>query len=115
MTIGWPRSRDISSPTVRVSVSPVPPTANGTTILMGLAGNACGHAAHDSAASNAPNAAMRRGFMYPPSDFDSNVARAPEPEIPHLALKTDVDTYRGTRVGVPRLVEMLKRHDAGAT
>jgi len=53
--------------------------------------------------------------MYPPSDFDSNVARAPEPEIPHLALKIDVDTYRGTRVGVPRLVEILQRHDAGAT
>jgi peptidoglycan/xylan/chitin deacetylase (PgdA/CDA1 family) len=32
-----------------------------------------------------------------------------------LALKIDVDTYRGTREGVPRLVEMLKRHGAGAT
>lgn len=32
-----------------------------------------------------------------------------------LALKIDVDTYRGTREGVPRLVEMLKRHNAGAT
>jgi undecaprenyl phosphate-alpha-L-ara4FN deformylase len=32
-----------------------------------------------------------------------------------LALKIDVDTYRGTRVGVPRLMEILKRHDAGAT
>ena len=32
-----------------------------------------------------------------------------------LALKIDVDTYRGTRLGVPRLVEMLKRHQAGAT
>jgi len=32
-----------------------------------------------------------------------------------LALKIDVDTYRGTREGVPRLVEMLKRHEAGAT
>jgi peptidoglycan/xylan/chitin deacetylase (PgdA/CDA1 family) len=32
-----------------------------------------------------------------------------------LALKIDVDTFRGTREGVPRLVEMLKRHDAGAT
>jgi peptidoglycan/xylan/chitin deacetylase (PgdA/CDA1 family) len=32
-----------------------------------------------------------------------------------LALKIDVDTYRGTREGVPRLVEMLKRHGARAT
>ena len=32
-----------------------------------------------------------------------------------LALKVDVDTYRGTREGVPRLAEMLSRHEAGAT
>src|SRR5436190_10199634 len=32
-----------------------------------------------------------------------------------LALKIDVDTLRGTREGVPRLVEMLRRHGAGAT
>lgn len=32
-----------------------------------------------------------------------------------LALKVDVDTYRGTRNGVPRLVELLKKHGAGAT
>ena len=32
-----------------------------------------------------------------------------------LALKIDVDTLRGTREGVPRLVEALQRHDAGAT
>ena len=32
-----------------------------------------------------------------------------------LALKIDVDTFRGTRVGVPALVEILKRHGAGAT
>jgi peptidoglycan/xylan/chitin deacetylase (PgdA/CDA1 family) len=32
-----------------------------------------------------------------------------------LALKVDVDTYRGTREGVPRLVEILRRHGAGAT
>jgi undecaprenyl phosphate-alpha-L-ara4FN deformylase len=32
-----------------------------------------------------------------------------------LGLKVDVDTYRGTREGVPRLVEILKRHGAGAT
>ena len=32
-----------------------------------------------------------------------------------LALKIDVDTFRGTREGVPRLLETLQRHDAGAT
>lgn len=32
-----------------------------------------------------------------------------------LALKIDVDTYRGTREGVPRLVELLQSHQAGAT
>lgn len=32
-----------------------------------------------------------------------------------LALKIDVDTYRGTREGVPRLVETLQRHNAQAT
>jgi peptidoglycan/xylan/chitin deacetylase (PgdA/CDA1 family) len=32
-----------------------------------------------------------------------------------IALKIDVDTYRGTREGVPRLVEVLKRHNAQAT
>ena len=32
-----------------------------------------------------------------------------------LALKIDVDTFRGTRDGVPRLVEILRRHGADAT
>jgi peptidoglycan/xylan/chitin deacetylase (PgdA/CDA1 family) len=32
-----------------------------------------------------------------------------------LALKVDVDTYRGTREGVPKLIEILQRHDARAT
>lgn len=32
-----------------------------------------------------------------------------------IALKVDVDTLRGTRVGVPRLIETLRRHGAGAT
>jgi len=32
-----------------------------------------------------------------------------------LALKIDVDTWRGTREGVPRLVETLKKHNAQAT
>ena len=35
--------------------------------------------------------------------------------MPLLTLKIDVDTYRGTREGVPGLVRMLARHDAGAT
>jgi peptidoglycan/xylan/chitin deacetylase (PgdA/CDA1 family) len=38
----------------------------------------------------------------------------PRPGV-KLALKIDVDTYRGTREGVPRLMEALKRHEAGAT
>jgi peptidoglycan/xylan/chitin deacetylase (PgdA/CDA1 family) len=33
----------------------------------------------------------------------------------NLALKIDVDTYRGTRDGVPHLVELLKKYEAGAT
>ena len=32
-----------------------------------------------------------------------------------LAIKVDVDTYRGTRYGVPRLIELLSQHHAGAT
>jgi len=32
-----------------------------------------------------------------------------------IALKVDANTYRGTRLGVPRLVEILKAHAAGAT
>jgi len=32
-----------------------------------------------------------------------------------LALKIDVDTYRGTREGVPRLVDLLQRYNAQAT
>jgi peptidoglycan/xylan/chitin deacetylase (PgdA/CDA1 family) len=33
----------------------------------------------------------------------------------YLALKIDVDTLRGTRVGVPALTALLKKHQAGAT
>jgi undecaprenyl phosphate-alpha-L-ara4FN deformylase len=32
-----------------------------------------------------------------------------------IALKIDVDTFRGTREGVPRLVEVLQRHQAQAS
>jgi peptidoglycan/xylan/chitin deacetylase (PgdA/CDA1 family) len=32
-----------------------------------------------------------------------------------LALKIDADTLRGTREGVPRLIDILRRHGAGAT
>lgn len=32
-----------------------------------------------------------------------------------LALKIDVDTYRGTLIGVPRLVDLLRRHGADAS
>jgi len=32
-----------------------------------------------------------------------------------LAVKIDVDTYRGTRDGVPRMIEVLKAHRAAAT
>jgi peptidoglycan/xylan/chitin deacetylase (PgdA/CDA1 family) len=32
-----------------------------------------------------------------------------------LALKIDVDTFRGTREGVPRLLDLLKKHEASAT
>ena len=35
--------------------------------------------------------------------------------MPTLALKIDVDTWRGTREGVPRLIEALNRHGAKAT
>ena len=32
-----------------------------------------------------------------------------------LALKIDVDTFRGTHEGVPRLIELLQKHRVGAT
>jgi peptidoglycan/xylan/chitin deacetylase (PgdA/CDA1 family) len=35
--------------------------------------------------------------------------------VPLITLKIDVDTYRGTREGVPNLVRMLTSHGAGAT
>jgi peptidoglycan/xylan/chitin deacetylase (PgdA/CDA1 family) len=36
-------------------------------------------------------------------------------ETLHIGLKVDVDTLRGTREGVPRLVELFKKHGVGAT
>jgi undecaprenyl phosphate-alpha-L-ara4FN deformylase len=36
-------------------------------------------------------------------------------ESTHVGLKVDVDTLRGTREGVPRLVQLLKRHGVEAT
>jgi undecaprenyl phosphate-alpha-L-ara4FN deformylase len=35
--------------------------------------------------------------------------------VPLLTLKIDVDTYRGTREGVPNLVRLLQQHRANAT
>ncbi|MBI3229429.1 MAG: polysaccharide deacetylase family protein [Burkholderiales bacterium] len=35
--------------------------------------------------------------------------------MPLLVLKIDVDTYRGTREGVPNLVRILQKYQAGAT
>ena len=35
--------------------------------------------------------------------------------MPLLTLKIDVDTYRGTREGVPNLVRLLRQHQAAAT
>jgi undecaprenyl phosphate-alpha-L-ara4FN deformylase len=35
--------------------------------------------------------------------------------MPKLALKIDVNNYRGTRVGVPRLVDALQRHQVQAS
>ena len=40
--------------------------------------------------------------------------RPPEP-VKRLALKIDVDTLRGTREGVPQLIDVLKKHSAQAT
>lgn len=35
--------------------------------------------------------------------------------MPHLVLKVDVDTLRGTFVGVPALADVLRKHAAKAT
>ncbi len=71
-------------------------------------------AAGDEAGADAPGAASA-------ADAESAVAAAlsllPQPSSGgrKLALKVDVDTYRGTREGVPRLMETLRRHGVGAT
>ena len=36
-------------------------------------------------------------------------------QMPKLALKVDVNTYRGTRSGVPRLIEAMQRHQVQAS
>ena len=36
-------------------------------------------------------------------------------KVARLALKIDVDTFRGTREGVPRILELLRKRSAGAT
>ena len=36
-------------------------------------------------------------------------------ENSHIGLKVDVDTLRGTREGVPRLVALFKKHGVDAT
>jgi undecaprenyl phosphate-alpha-L-ara4FN deformylase len=41
--------------------------------------------------------------------------KSAEQHQPQLVLKIDVDTFRGTREGVPNLVRMLQRHQAHAT
>jgi undecaprenyl phosphate-alpha-L-ara4FN deformylase len=35
--------------------------------------------------------------------------------MPTIALKIDVDTYRGTREGVPNLVRLLQKHRSNAS
>ncbi|MGV8934936.1 MAG: 4-deoxy-4-formamido-L-arabinose-phosphoundecaprenol deformylase, partial [Gallionellaceae bacterium] len=35
--------------------------------------------------------------------------------MPKLALKIDVSTYRGTKTGVPRLVDLLQRQQVQAS
>jgi peptidoglycan/xylan/chitin deacetylase (PgdA/CDA1 family) len=51
---------------------------------------------------------MMAGSIFPPE-------RPPIPAAKRLALKVDVQTYRGTLEGVPRLLECLRRHGAHAT
>jgi hypothetical protein len=63
-TTGWPSSLAISSPTVRESVSPVPPAASGTTSLIGLLGYCASAGA--AATANAAHSAARKRFIFPP-------------------------------------------------
>src|SRR6516162_9822308 len=50
-----------------------------------------------------------------PASSSSERADEAKQAVVILALKVDVDTLRGTREGVPRLVTLLKKHGAGAT
>jgi peptidoglycan/xylan/chitin deacetylase (PgdA/CDA1 family) len=49
------------------------------------------------------------------ADLPRRQLTALESPMSILALKIDVDTLRGTREGVPALLELLRRHQVGAT
>ena len=76
-----------------------------------------GAAAHLRRLSRPGCRGARAGRMTPRPLRQSSWRKMPRPaaDLMLLALKIDVDTLRGTREGVPRLVEILRRHDAGAT
>src|SRR6185503_16344494 len=61
-TTGWPHASETFCAMTRAKVSAMPPTANGTTILMGLEGYACASAPAENA-SDAP-AATRRSHVF---------------------------------------------------
>jgi len=49
------------------------------------------------------------------TNIDGNAPKRKHATLPKITLKIDADTYRGTRQGVPNLVQQLQRHDANAT